>query len=160
MEISAVVTNSPAGHQAAVRTGGTTQSLSVAAKASGPGSAVNGGEFLMLALATCYCNDLYREADRLGIAISGVEVEASAEFPGIGLAATNVRYRARVSSSASAHDVATLLRVTDAVAEVHNTLRAGVAVHLESTPTAAAHKPPHAAERADVHAAPRGDAPM
>lgn len=164
MEISAVVTNSTSGHQAVVRTGAATQSLSVAAKASGPGSAVNGGEFLMLALATCYCNDLYREADRLGIAINGVEVEASAEFPGIGLAATNVRYRASVSSSASAHDVATLLRVTDAVAEVHNTLRAGVAVHLEPTPTAAAQKPAradaHTAERSDVHAAPRGDAPM
>jgi organic hydroperoxide reductase OsmC/OhrA len=160
MEISAVVTHSPAGHQSVVRTGNATQSLSIAAKASGPGSAVNGGEFLMLALATCYCNDLYREADRLGIAISGVEVEASAEFPGIGLAATNVRYRARVSSSASPHDVATLLRVTDAVAEVHNTLRAGVAVHLESTPTASAHQPGPAAERADAHAAPRGDAPM
>src|SRR5512138_2016781 len=155
MEISAVVTNSPAGHQVVVRTDSATQSLSIAAKVPSPGSAVNGGEFLMLALATCYCNDLYREADRLGIAISGVEVEASAEFPGIGLAATNVRYRARVSSSASAHDVATLLRVTDAVAEVHNTLRSGVAVQLETAPATAAKL-----QRVDAHAAPRGDAPM
>ena len=34
-------------------------------KSPGRGSAVNGGEFLVLALATCYCNDLYREAERL-----------------------------------------------------------------------------------------------
>ena len=62
---------------------------------------MSGGEFLMLALATCYCNDLYREAARLGISIESVEVEASAEFPGIGLAATNIAYRAKVSSPAA-----------------------------------------------------------
>ena len=56
----------------------------------------------MLALATCYCNDLYSEAARLGLSVESVEVEASAEFPGVGLAATNIAYRARVSSPCSA----------------------------------------------------------
>lgn len=84
----------------------------------------------MLALATCYCNDLYREAARLSILLDGVEVEASAEFPGIGLAATDIRYRARISSPAPASAIEDLLRQTDAVAEVHNTLRAGVPVEL------------------------------
>jgi uncharacterized OsmC-like protein len=84
----------------------------------------------MLALATCYCNDLYREAERLGISIEGVQVEATAEFPGVGLAATNIRYRAAVSSPAAAEAIAALLRRTDAVAEVHNTVRAGVPVEL------------------------------
>ena len=89
---------------------------------------MNGGEFLMLALATCYCNDLYREAARLQIELTAVEVEASAEFDGIGLAARDVQYRARIMSPASAELVEQLLRETDAVAEVHNTLRAGAAV--------------------------------
>jgi hypothetical protein len=84
----------------------------------------------MLALATCYCNDLFREATRLGIPIVAAEVEASAEFPGIGLAATNIRYRATIESSASPVEVARLLRETDAVAEVHNTVRTGVPVEL------------------------------
>lgn len=130
MEISATISSSPAHHEVAVRTGSTTQSLAVAAKSTGRGSAVNGGEFLMLALATCYCNDLYREAERLGIAIEGATVEATAEFPGIGLAATNIAYRASVQSSADAEAIARLLRETDAVAEVHNTVRAGVPVRL------------------------------
>lgn len=107
-----------------------TQSLAVAAKSGGKGSGVNGGEFLMLALATCYCNDLYREAERLRIPLESVEVEASAQFPGVGLAATNIRYRAKVSSPASASAIAELLRQTDAVAEVHNTVRAGAPVDL------------------------------
>ena len=130
MEISATVTNSASAHEAVVRTGTASQSLSVPAKVTGRGSSVNGGEFLMLALATCYCNDLYREAERLCIPIEGAQVEATAEFPGIGLAATNIRYRALVKSSASAEAIAQLLRETDAVAEVHNTVRAGVSVEL------------------------------
>jgi hypothetical protein len=53
-----------------------------------------------------------------------------AEFPGVGLAATHIRYRAHVVSAAPAAAIAQLLRETDAVAEVHNTLRAGVPVDL------------------------------
>jgi organic hydroperoxide reductase OsmC/OhrA len=130
MEISAIVTSSPGRHQVAVRTGSTEHPLSVAPKSSGGGSATNGGEFLMLALATCYCNDLYREAARLGLQLDEVQVQASAEFAGVGLAASNVRYSAAVKSPAPRQAIAQLLRETDAVAEVHNTLRKGVPVEL------------------------------
>src|SRR3982750_3952074 len=130
MQIAATVVSSAARHEVAVRTGQSSQSLSVARKASGAGSSINGGEFLMLALATCYCNDLYREATMLGIPIESVEVEASAEFNGIGLAATNITYRARVSSPAASAQIAELLSLTDAVAEIQNTIRAGVPVTL------------------------------
>ena len=130
MEISATVKSSQATHDVLVRTGAATQVLAIRPKADGCGSAVNGGELLMLALATCFCNDLYREAERLHIPIKSVEVEASADFPGIGLAATNIRYRASVSSSAPVSAIADLLRQTDVVAEVHNTIRAGLPVAL------------------------------
>jgi organic hydroperoxide reductase OsmC/OhrA len=130
MHISAIVRNAPAHHAVAVRTGETTQMLALPARTGGRGSAVNGGELLMLALATCYCNDLYREAERLHIPLDRVEVEAMAEFPGVGLAATHIHYRAHVVSPAPAAAIAQLLRETDAVAEVHNTLRAGVPVDL------------------------------
>jgi uncharacterized OsmC-like protein len=130
MEISATVRNSQRAHEVVVRTGSAAQPLSVAAKSTGRGSAVSGGEFLMLALATCYCNDLYREAERLRIPLDGIEVEASARFPGVGLAATDIRYRASVLSSAPPSAIDELLRQTDAVAEVHNTIRAGLPVEL------------------------------
>lgn len=130
MKITATVRNARATHEVTVSTQGHAQSLPVPAKSAGAGSAVNGGEFLMLALATCYCNDLYREAARLEIALASVEVEASAEFAGIGLAATNVSYRAKVNSDAPPGQIAKLLRDTDAVAEVHNTIRSPIAVAL------------------------------
>ena len=66
----------------------------------------------------------------MGIAVSAVEVEAMADFDGIGLAATTVRYRARIDSPAPASEVETLLRQTDAVAEIQNTVRAAVEVTL------------------------------
>jgi organic hydroperoxide reductase OsmC/OhrA len=128
VRVAARIRNTGDDHRVDVMTSGTTQNVSIAAKASGFGSAVNGGEFLMLALATCYCNDIYREAARLNIAVDSVEVEAQADFDGVGLAATNITYRARVASSASEAEIDALLCQTDAVAEVQNTIRAGASV--------------------------------
>jgi hypothetical protein len=73
---------------------------------------------------------LYREANRLGITLQHVDFEASATFAGVGMAASDVRYRAKVNSTAPPDTVAQLLPETDAVAEVHNTLRKGVPVQL------------------------------
>jgi organic hydroperoxide reductase OsmC/OhrA len=125
MQVAATVINTAQAHEVRVRTDANARRLAIAAKAAGRGSSVNGGEFLMLALATCYCNDLFREADRLGIAIDRVEVEATAEFDGVGLGARDIRYRAQVASPAGRERIAELVRQTDAVAEIHNTLRAG-----------------------------------
>jgi organic hydroperoxide reductase OsmC/OhrA len=131
VHISALVRNAHGSHDVNVTSADSTKALSIPCRQGGFGSSINGGEFLMLALATCYCNDLYREAARLGISIESCEVEASADFEGVGLAAKNIQYGARVVSSASAENVSRLLRETDAVAEVHNTLRAGAVVQLE-----------------------------
>ena len=131
MHISALVKNARGSHDVTLATGDSRKSLTVPCHEIGFGSGINGGELLMLALATCYCNDLYREAARLGIGIESVEVSASADFEGIGVAASNIRYRARIASTSSDADVARLLRETDAVAEIHNTVRAGVRVTLE-----------------------------
>lgn len=134
MEIAATVVNTPGRHRASVRTNEVEHELAIAPKSAGGGSATNGGELLMLALATCYCNDLYREAARLGLVLDEVRVEATARFSGIGLAASDVRYRAEIRSPAPPEAIARLLRETDAVAEVHNTLRQGVPVELVDEP--------------------------
>ena len=132
MRIAASVSNRDRDHRVTVTTADVSQTLPISAKDVGRGSSVNGGEFLMLALATCCCNDIYREAERLGIAVDAVDVEAEADFDGVGLAARNIRYRVRVQSPASRPVIEQLLRQTDAVAEVHNTLRSGAAVSLMS----------------------------
>ena len=129
MEIHASVQSSATAHRVTVRTDGRESILAIPGRAGG-GSSTNGGELLCLALATCYCNDVYREAARRGILVRGVDVEVMAEFGGRGEPARRIVYTARVDSDAPADEVDTLLRETDAVAEVHNTLRGGLAVEL------------------------------
>ena len=58
MHISATVKNGNARHEVSVATGDSVKTLNIPSREGGSGSGVNGGEFLMLALATCYCNDL------------------------------------------------------------------------------------------------------
>jgi organic hydroperoxide reductase OsmC/OhrA len=133
MEIRAAVQNREGQHSVMLSTNGRQSSLSVPAKSEGAGSSINGGELLCLALATCYCNDLYREAAQRGLRLDGVEVEAVAEFGGAGEPARRITYTARVNSDAPEAEIEALLRHTDQVAEVHNTLRAGIAVELRDT---------------------------
>lgn len=104
--------------------------LVIEPKASGFGSSVSGGELLFMALATCYCNDLYREAAGQGVEIKRLEVTVTGEFGAAGEPARNVRYAVKVTARGSENAVRALLRHTDRVAEVHNTLRVGTPVTL------------------------------
>lgn len=83
--MSATILNKLEKNDARVQTNGDSRILIIPSKTSGYGSAVNGGELLLLALATCFCNDLYREAGKKNIAVSEVEVTASAEYDEEGL---------------------------------------------------------------------------
>ena len=131
MKVLAQVTNSAASHSVAVSTNGVTHPLDIAAKPNGRGSSVNGGELLFLALATCYCNDLYREAASRNITLDAVEVEVSGDFGGRGEPATAISYRTRIQSSASREEISALVQETDRVAEIQNTVRRGCPVRFE-----------------------------
>lgn len=131
MEITATVTNHGGRNSVTLGTDGTVRSLSIPPKTTGAGSSANGGELLALAVATCFCNDLYREAATLGIELRGVEVEARATFGGPGEAASRISYAARLHSDAPESELRRLLEHTDRVAEVHNTLRFGIPVTLQ-----------------------------
>jgi len=47
-------------HQVNVQTDNDFKPITIEPKATGYGSSINGGELLLLALATCFCNDIYR----------------------------------------------------------------------------------------------------
>ena len=122
--ISAQVDSSKDNHQITLATGKHSHSIEIAPKADGTGSSVNGGEFLFLALATCYCNDLYREAALRGISVSRVVVHAEGEFDGTpGHPVENLVYHATVAANASDEEILALMKHTDTVAEIQNTLR-------------------------------------
>lgn len=123
MRISARITNQSGRNTVDLQTGEHKHALAIPTKANGCGSSVNGGELLFLALATCYCNDIYREAGKRGIEITCVEVKVTGEFGNEGEAAREVRYSASVDAKAPREAILDLMLHTDSVAEIHNTLR-------------------------------------
>ncbi len=130
MKISALVHNRQNTHRVTLRTNDRSHSINIPPGPSGFGSSANGGELLFLALATCYCNDIYREATKRGIHVEAVEVEVEGEFGPEGTPARNVSYRAKVAAKASAAAIQELMKYTDQVAEIQNTLRAETPVTL------------------------------
>jgi uncharacterized OsmC-like protein len=132
MKFSAKVENHKYHHEVSLRTGESQKSISIPPEPEGFGSSASGAEILLLALATCYCNDIYREAKKRGLEIDGVEVEVEGEFNAKGAPTTGVKYHARVRSKASKGEIQDLMVATDKVAEIQNTLRVGTPVELES----------------------------
>lgn len=131
MKVSASIKSNFNHHEVVVQSDDAAKVLQISPKASGYGSSVNGGELLLLSLATCFCNDLYREAGKRNIAVSGVEVLFKGEFTAEGEPGINFSYTAKVSSDAPEAEIKDLIAFTDQVAEIHNTLRKGVPVLLQ-----------------------------
>lgn len=130
MKVSATIQNSAGLHQVTLRTNDNLHSLEIPPKQAGFGSSASGGELLFLALATCYCNDIYREADKRGIRVEQVEVDVEGEFGAAGEPAREVSYRARVTAQAAEAQILELMSQTDRVAEIQNTLRLGIPILL------------------------------
>jgi uncharacterized OsmC-like protein len=130
MKIVAAIKNSVQQNDIVIETDGNKKQIAIPAKSAGQGSSVNGGELLLLSLATCFCNDIYREAARRKINIKSVEVTVSGNFEKEGEPAYNISYKVNIQSNASQKEVAALINDVDKIAEVHNTLRKGVSVSL------------------------------
>ncbi len=132
MQISAQITHSGKTNQVAVSTNGSVKTISIPGKDDGRGSSVNGGELLFLALATCFCNDVYREAAKWNMPIASVNVEVTGTFGKEGEPASDIRYRVNVvAPESTGPEVDELIRHVDNVAEIHATLRQGINVSLE-----------------------------
>ena len=73
-------------------------------------------------------NDLYREADRVGVPLEGVRVDAAGGFDTQTWQSLGIRYAVQVDSPAPAEELARLVALVDDVAEVPRALRAGADV--------------------------------
>jgi organic hydroperoxide reductase OsmC/OhrA len=122
VKLSARLSNTPSGHTVEVETKGRKQPIAIAPKTVGRrGSSVNGGELLFAAVATCFCNDLYREAAKCGIDVQSVEVEVTGTFGSPGEPAPDISYRVQVHVDVPQAEINDLIRATDSITEIQNT---------------------------------------
>jgi len=128
--MSATIKSSFNNYEVEVQTNGAPKTIHIAPRSTGFGSSINGGELLLTALATCFCNDIYREAAKRNINVDGVEVEVTGEFGAEGEPGFNFQYKAKVTSDAPQIEIDALIVHTDQVAEIHNTLRKGLSITL------------------------------
>jgi putative redox protein len=101
-------------------------------EAGGLGLGFSGGELLLLAIGGCYRNDIYREAQKLGIAVRDVQVTVNADWHGNPVRAQNVSLSVKVEADAEEARILDLIQHTDRVAEIPNSLRMGTEVKLAS----------------------------
>jgi len=87
-----------------------------------------GAHLLHQPAAGCVLNDVFREAERLGVIVYGVRVIASGGFNTETREATGIGYVVDVDSPASAGELDTLLEAVDSVAEAPKSIRAGATV--------------------------------
>ncbi|MFC4146320.1 OsmC family protein [Micromonospora mangrovi] len=91
-------------------------------------AAFTGAHLLHLAAAGCVLNDVYREADGLGVRIDGVRVSAEGGFDTGTWVSHGISYHVELDSPASAEELARLLARVDEVAEIPRAIRAGTSV--------------------------------
>ena len=135
MKYSASMQNVDGKLDVVMKKGDVTSAVEIAPGKNGFGSSISGGEILFLAIATCYCNDLYREGKKLGITVDGVEVYVDGDFAGPGEPATNVECKIKVTAQASEAEIRKLVEHTDVIAEIPMSLRRGTQVTLTEIQT-------------------------
>jgi putative redox protein len=107
-----------------------TVTIDRAKETGGLGLGFNGGELLLLAIGGCYSNDVLREAAKRGIDIKNVRVTVNADWAGDPVRAQNVSFSVHVEGDAPEGEILELIRDTDRVAEIPNSLRLGTEVKL------------------------------
>lgn len=130
MLVSAIIKSKINLQSTSVQTNDSVKEIQIDPHTSGFGSSINGGELLLLSIATCFCNDIYREAAKRNIFISSVDVFVTGEFEAEGEPGKNFKYKTDIISDASPTEIEDLIKYTDKIAEIHNTLRKGITITL------------------------------
>src|SRR6185503_17232168 len=101
-------------------------------KAGGMGLGFNGGQLLGLAIGGCFCNDLQYVAHEMGIRLRSIEVDVTVSFEGSPMLATGARMRVGVTTEDGGGDVGGLIRRSQEISTVKNSLGRGMPVEVIS----------------------------
>lgn len=85
---------------------------------------------LFLAIGGCYVNDLYRESAKRNIEVESVQASVEGDWGGEPVRAQNVSFSVHVEAKTTREEISDLIKHTDEVAEIPNSLRLGTKVSL------------------------------
>ncbi len=97
-------------------------------------AAFTGAHLVHLAVAGCVLNDVYREAETLGLAIDGVRVRASGGFDTATWSSTGIEYSVEIASPAAPEEIEELVATVEAVAEIPKVISQGAPVVRSVSP--------------------------
>ena len=123
MEFEAVARGGPGREPASARPDGVRLELPNPRAETTVEFAMTGGHVLSLAVAACVLNDVYREAQALGITVDRCEVHAGGGFAGTPMVSTGITYTVSIDSPDGDDRIQELLTRVDEVAEIPATLR-------------------------------------
>jgi uncharacterized OsmC-like protein len=96
----------------------------------GDGLGYSGGQVLVLAVGTCFYNNLYNAADERGIKIQSVELEVTSGWTEEPKVSSGIEVSAKVEAEASAAEIVELIQHAGRVSTVSNTVRKGTTVTM------------------------------
>lgn len=89
---------------------------------------LSGGHLLHLSVAGCLFNDILREAQARGIAVTDLRISADGDFDGDPPMSTGIAYSIEIAGDAPEDDLRRLVADREAIAAIPLTLRRGAAV--------------------------------
>lgn len=98
----------------------------------GGGLGFNGGQLLYLAIAGCISNDLYREAARMRIVVTGVVIEVDGDFPEPGTPSTPIEVAVDLTGDAPEDELRGLLDRVAEMAEIPKSLLGATPVAISA----------------------------
>ena len=98
----------------------------------GDGLGYNGGQVLVLAVGTCFYNDLYDAADERGIKIRSIELEIRSGWAGDPVISSGIEISAKVEAEATTAEIEEMVHHVSTISTISNTVRQGTAVLLGS----------------------------
>ncbi len=96
----------------------------------GDGLGYKGGQVLVLAVGTCFYNNLYYAADERGIKIRNVEIEVTSEWTKEPKVSSGISVSVKVEAEADLAEIQELINYVDRVSTVSNSLRQGTTVSI------------------------------
>lgn len=101
-------------------------------KAGGMGLGFNGAQMIALSIGGCFCNDLRYMAEELEVTLDTIEVDVDVELDGSPIMITSATMNVQVTSATPNIDLVALIRRTESVSAVTNSVRRGFPVAVVS----------------------------